>query len=83
MTISPGRYGDPASDTSATRTPNDQTVTGAVKQAGEHMSAMADNAQHAAHQQLDKLADTIRRNPLQATGVAAGIGFVLALIARR
>jgi ElaB/YqjD/DUF883 family membrane-anchored ribosome-binding protein len=33
--------------------------------------------------QYDKLAGTIRRNPLQAAGIAAGIGFVLALLARR
>ena len=29
------------------------------------------------------MAASIRRNPLQAAGIAAGIGFVLALLARR
>ena len=40
-------------------------------------------AQDFAQEQYDKLATSIRRNPLQAAGIAAGIGFVLALLARR
>jgi ElaB/YqjD/DUF883 family membrane-anchored ribosome-binding protein len=40
-------------------------------------------AQDFAQEQYDKLAASIRRNPLQAAGIAAGIGFVLALLARR
>lgn len=40
-------------------------------------------AQDFAQEQYDKLAANIRRNPLQAAGIAAGIGFVLALLARR
>jgi ElaB/YqjD/DUF883 family membrane-anchored ribosome-binding protein len=40
-------------------------------------------AQDFAQEQYDKMAASIRRNPLQAAGIAAGIGFVLALLARR
>jgi ElaB/YqjD/DUF883 family membrane-anchored ribosome-binding protein len=36
-----------------------------------------------AQDQYDKLTASIRRNPLQAVALAAGIGFVLALLARR
>jgi ElaB/YqjD/DUF883 family membrane-anchored ribosome-binding protein len=42
-----------------------------------------EQAQTLAQEQYDKLAANIRRNPLQAAGIAAGIGFVLALLARR
>jgi ElaB/YqjD/DUF883 family membrane-anchored ribosome-binding protein len=42
-----------------------------------------EQAQALAQEQYDKLAASIRRNPLQAAGIAAGIGFVLALLARR
>jgi ElaB/YqjD/DUF883 family membrane-anchored ribosome-binding protein len=42
-----------------------------------------DQAQSMAQDQYDKLTASIRRNPLQAAGIAAGIGFVLALLARR
>ena len=42
-----------------------------------------EQAQSLAQAQYDKLEASIRRNPLQAAGIAAGIGFVLALLARR
>jgi len=42
-----------------------------------------EQAQNLAQDQYDKLATSIRRNPLQAAGIAAGVGFVLALLARR
>lgn len=42
-----------------------------------------EQAQEMASEQLDQLQGMIRRNPLAATGIAAGIGFFLALLARR
>lgn len=42
-----------------------------------------EQAQQMAGEQLDQLQGMIRRNPLAATGIAAGIGFFLALLARR
>ena len=39
-----------------------------------------EQAQNLAQEQYDKLEASIRRNPLQAAGIAAGIGFVLALL---
>jgi ElaB/YqjD/DUF883 family membrane-anchored ribosome-binding protein len=42
-----------------------------------------EQAQALAQGQLDKLAANIRRNPLQAAAIAAGVGFVFALLARR
>lgn len=46
-------------------------------------STAQEQAQNLAQEQYDKLEASIRRNPLQAAGIAAGIGFVLALLARR
>ena len=51
--------------------------------AGDQLAEVAGQAQQAAQVQLDKLADAIRQRPLQATGIAAGVGFVLAMLARR
>ncbi len=51
--------------------------------AQDKISSAVDSAQTIAHDQYDKLTASIRRNPLQAAGIAAGIGFVLALLARR
>lgn len=51
--------------------------------AQEKISETVDHAQALAQEQYDRLALSIRRHPLQAAGIAAGIGFVLALIARR
>ena len=51
--------------------------------AQDKLSSAVDQAQSMAQDQYDKLTASIRRNPLQAAGIAAGIGFVLALLARR
>lgn len=51
--------------------------------AQEKISSAVDQAQTLAQDQYNKLTASIRRNPLQAAGIAAGIGFVLALLARR
>ena len=41
------------------------------------------SAADAAQEQYGDLTIAIRRNPLQAAAIAAGIGFVLAILARR
>jgi ElaB/YqjD/DUF883 family membrane-anchored ribosome-binding protein len=51
--------------------------------AQETISSAVDSAQTLAQDQYDKLTASIRRNPLQAAAIAASIGFVLALLARR
>ena len=61
--------------TSAARAANDL--------AQDKFAETVEQAQTLAQEQYDKLAASIRRNPLQAAGIAAGIGFVLALLARR
>lgn len=51
--------------------------------AQDKINDTVEQAQDFAQEQYDKLAASIRRNPLQAAGIAAGVGFVLALLARR
>ncbi len=47
------------------------------------MSSAIDSAQELAREQYDNLTLAIRRNPLQAAAIAAGIGIILALLGRR
>ena len=63
--------------------PGADTIDDLTEAAQERISAAAAQAQTLAQDQYDKLAAAIGRNPLQAAGIAAGIGFVLALLARR
>ncbi len=63
--------------------PASSTASDPANTAQEMLSDTIDQAQALAQEQYDKLAGTIRRNPLQAAGIAAGVGFVLALLARR
>ena len=55
----------------------------AVKDASRKASAAVEQASEMAQEKLDNMAAYVRRNPLQSTAIAAGIGFVFALIARR
>lgn len=55
--------------------------TGATTVA-EVASATMTEAVDAARDQYDSMLATIRRNPLQAIGIAAGFGFVTALLVR-
>lgn len=54
-----------------------------ARAAREKVSFAVDEAQTLAQDQYDKLIVSIRRNPLQAAAIAAGIGFVLAVLVRR
>jgi ElaB/YqjD/DUF883 family membrane-anchored ribosome-binding protein len=59
------------------------SVNDLASAAQDKLAETVDQAQALAQDQYDKLLVSIRRNPLQAAGIAAGIGFVLALLARR
>ncbi len=72
------QYSPGTRTTSGTRQVNDLANT-----AQDKFNETVEQAQALAQEQYDKLAASIRRNPLQAAGIAAGIGFVLALLARR
>jgi ElaB/YqjD/DUF883 family membrane-anchored ribosome-binding protein len=75
---SPNRTGAGNTASSASRQVNDLAST-----AQDKFNDTVEQAQALAQEQYDKMAASIRRNPLQAAGIAAGIGFVLALLARR
>lgn len=55
----------------------------AVNDALDHGREVVDQAKSYASDSLADLERRIRRNPLQAAAIAAGAGFVLALLARR
>lgn len=59
------------------------SVDSLANAAQEKISSAVDSAQTLAQDQYDKLTASIQRNPLQAVAIAAGTGFVLALLARR
>ena len=59
------------------------TVKDFAQTAEDRITDTVEQAQALAQEQYDKLTVAIRRNPLQAAGIAAGIGFVVALLARR
>lgn len=61
----------------------ERQVRDVASAAQDKLNETVGQAQDFAQEQYDKLAASIRRNPLQAAGIAAGIGFVLALLARR
>ena len=60
-----------------------QKTGDAAKQMSREVSDAACHAADVAHHQLDSMTAYVRKNPLQATAIAAGVGFVFALIARR
>lgn len=60
-----------------------RTASDTAKQVGRDVSNAVGQAADIAHDQLDSMTSYVRKNPLQATAIAAGVGFVFALIARR
>jgi ElaB/YqjD/DUF883 family membrane-anchored ribosome-binding protein len=58
-------------------------ASSAISAAGDQISEAAGQAQYMAQDQLDKLSAAIRKHPLQSAGIAAGLGFALALLARK
>lgn len=55
----------------------------ALTDAGEKAGEMVSNAKQLANDQFDKVETAIRRNPIAAASIAGGIGFFLAVLARR
>ncbi len=55
----------------------------AANETAERVGEVAEKAQVAAQYQVDRLERLIRRNPVAAVSTAAGVGLLLAMIARR
>ena len=70
MTNTTDRVGN-SSMSNAERNAKD-TVTGMAGEAGAQIAEAAGQAQKAAQQQMDNLAEAIRSKPMQAAGIAAG-----------
>jgi ElaB/YqjD/DUF883 family membrane-anchored ribosome-binding protein len=60
-----------------------ETASRNIEGAAHSLEATATAAQKSAGVQMERVEGMIRANPLAATGIAAGIGFLLALLARR
>jgi ElaB/YqjD/DUF883 family membrane-anchored ribosome-binding protein len=81
-----GQLGNLHSEESDMQTSSTRSQSASPSTGGGLSNAASDalgQAQAAAQEQYDQLTMAIRRNPLQAAGIAAGIGFLLALLARR
>ncbi len=58
-------------------------VSKAVGDAGEKAGEAVESVRQAASEGLDKVETAIRRNPIAAASIAGGVGFLLAVLARR
>ena len=59
------------------------TVSGAGREIAGKVADTASSVQQEAKHQMDRLSVSIRQKPLQAAAIAAGIGFLFAVVARR
>jgi ElaB/YqjD/DUF883 family membrane-anchored ribosome-binding protein len=59
------------------------TISRNVESAAHSAEGAAASAKHVAGVQMERVEHMIRANPIAATGIAAGVGFVVALLARR
>ena len=75
-------YARPGS-TSSSGSPTAGPVKDLTSTAQDTFNETVEQVQNFAQEQYDQLEASIRRNPLQAAAIAAGVGFVLALLARR
>jgi len=66
----------------STGSSTERSLTGRGDLQGQTGEAM-EQAQQMATERIDQLQTMIRKNPIAAAGIAAGVGFVLALLARR
>lgn len=70
------------SDTSHLST-SQHDVQSQARELKDQAVSAATQIKDAAAGEVDRLESAIRRNPMAAAGIAAGVGFVLALLARR
>ena len=55
----------------------------AMNDASDKMNETVDQVKRSAAENFDKVESAIRRNPLAAASIAGGVGFFLAVLARR
>lgn len=60
-----------------------RSVEHAAQRASETLGETSEQLRQAATDGLDRVEVAIRRNPLAATAIAAGLGFFFAVLARR
>ncbi len=60
-----------------------ENVSNAMANASEKVEETVANAKKMAVDNFDRVETAIRRNPLAAASIAGGVGFLLAVLARR
>lgn len=58
-------------------------ISKAVNDASDKVGEAATSMKHAASENFDRAETAIRRNPIAAASIAGGVGFLLAVLARR
>ncbi len=76
-------YSTTEKDVKATASRAGAEISSALNDAGERVSETVDSVKHAAVENFDKIESAIRRNPIAAASIAGGVGFLLAVLARR
>ena len=56
-----------------------EALTGSIARAGSHQ---IERMQSGAHEAVAALEDAVRKDPLSAMGIAAGVGFLLGILRR-
>lgn len=75
-------FREPSSTSTSMGNDPNRGLTGRTDLHGQSEEAL-DQAQKMATERINQLQSMIRKNPLAAAGIAAGVGFMLALLARR
>ena len=70
-------------NTTFDKTDRYSAVQSAANTAVDDISNAASRVQETANEQFDKLSASIRDKPLQSAAIAAGLGFLFAVVARR
>lgn len=81
--MSNDRYSYPSTQAEGSQHAVGASVAEMAATAGDQLTDVASKTKEAVGVQYDKLADAIRERPMQAAGIAVGVGFVLALLTRR
>ena len=76
-------YSTAESDLKATTSRVGNDLSKAASEAGERVNDAMSDVKSVASANLSKFEAAIKRNPLAAASIAGGVGFLLAVVARR
>jgi ElaB/YqjD/DUF883 family membrane-anchored ribosome-binding protein len=76
-------YSSTESDVKASTSRLGNDLSKAASDAGDRVNDAMSDVKSAASANISNLESAIRKNPLAAAGIAGGVGFLLAVVARR